>query len=349
MAGAVRVGIIGGGWPGAVHARGYTTAGGFKVVAVADLIPDRRRKLMAEFQIAREYSEAKDLLADKEIDAVSICLPNHLHTSIVLGALKAGKHVICETPPAVTTAEARRMEKAAKKYEKVLLYGFQRRFGGHEQAARMAISKGLIGEPYHVRCVWTRTRGVPIGTGWYLQKQQSGGGALMDTGIHMLDLGWNLLGQPHPTAAFGINHLRLLGRGREATSDVEEAAFAVVRFEEGKSLELATSWAINQSPQQNGTVCRVHGTEGAIEVYTTNGAMLYRDFDARGKCKENSLKGPKTTHHAALMRHFRDCMAGKASPMPGSTEGIQLMQMIEAIYKSHRTGKSVSLHAKRHS
>src|SRR5215203_5888167 len=85
-----RVGIIGAGWPGTAHAKGYLAAGGFRLVAVADLIPARRTKLLAECGIQREYASADELLKDKELDVVSICLPNHLHVTTTLAALKAG-------------------------------------------------------------------------------------------------------------------------------------------------------------------------------------------------------------------------------------------------------------------
>ena len=106
---------------------------------------------------------------------------------------------------------------------------------------------------------------------------------------------------------------------------------------------MAASWALNQPPQQNGTACRLHGSDGAIEVYTPNGAVLYRDFNGSGECRENPLKPPKTIHHTALMRHFKDCIAGRATPAPGGGEGTTLMQMVEAIYKSNRTGRSVQI------
>src|SRR5688572_17450063 len=121
MAETTRVGIIGAGWPGGAHARGYLAAGGFKVIAVADLIPERRKKLMAEFQVPREYSDAKDLLNDREIDAVSVCLPNHLHAPIAQLALRMGKHVLVETPPAISATEARKIDTAARKHNRVLL------------------------------------------------------------------------------------------------------------------------------------------------------------------------------------------------------------------------------------
>ena len=339
-----RIGIIGGGWPGSAHARGYQSTGGFKLLAVADLIPDRRTQLMAEFSIPRQYASAEELLADKEIDAVSICLPNHLHAPIAIAALRAGKHVVCEKPPALSAKEARQIERAAARANKIVLYALQRRFGAHEQAAQQAIAKGYAGEVYHARASWMRTRGIPLGTGWFTRKEQSGGGALIDLGVHMLDLAWHLLGQPKPLSAFGVTSQRFKDVvPPETPFTVDDAAFALVRFENGKSLELAATWAINQPPHQNGTVCRLYGDKGAVEVYTQAGAVLYRGFTPQGQCKENPLKPPKTVHHAAMMRHFRECILGSATPSPGPREGVTLMEMIDAIYQSSQTGKSVSL------
>src|SRR5205823_167170 len=115
MAEAIRIGIIGGGWPGKAHAKGYQAAGGFKVAAVSDLIPARRAQMMEEFGIARQYADAKELIDDPEVDAVSICLPNHLHAPMAVAALKSGKHVVSEKPPGLSAKEARQIESAAAK------------------------------------------------------------------------------------------------------------------------------------------------------------------------------------------------------------------------------------------
>ena len=162
MADAIRVGIIGGGWPGKAHARGYLASGGFRLMAVADLIPSRRRDLMNEFKMPREYATWEETVADKELDAVSVCLPTHLHAAATVAALRAGKHVVCERPPALSAAEAKRIETAATKAQRVVLYGMQRRFGGPEMAAKQAIVKEYAGRVYHARSVWTRTRAVPM-------------------------------------------------------------------------------------------------------------------------------------------------------------------------------------------
>src|SRR4051794_32219495 len=279
MAQGIRVGIIGGGWPGGAHARGYKEAGGFKVVAVADLIPSRRKALMELTGATREYAEAMELVADKEIELVSVCLPTYLHAPVTIAALKSGKHVLCEKPPTLNVKEAKKIEAAATKGKKVVMYSVQRRFGGGKQAAKQAIDKGYAGDVYHARASWMRTRGIPIGTGWFTDKSKSGGGALIDIGVHMLDLSWYLLGQPKPLSAFGVTHQKFRSLiAAEKTFDVEDSAFALVRFEGGRSLELATSWALNQPPQQQGNVVRIFGDKAAVDVYTPDGAMIYRDF-----------------------------------------------------------------------
>jgi predicted dehydrogenase len=220
----------------------------------------------------------------------------------------------------------------------------QRRFGGPELAAKQAIVKEYAGKVYHARAVWTRTRAVPIGTGWFTDRAKSGGGALIDLGSVMLDLGWYLLGEPKPASVFAATHRRLDPAVPDGvTNDVEESAFALVKFDGGTTLELAVSWALNQSPGQNGVVCRVHGTDGAIDVYTHKGAAMHRGFDNKGQSKETPLKLPKVTGHGAMMRHFRECVLGKTGPTLGSSQAITLMQMIDAMYKSAETGKSVAL------
>ncbi|MCC6240487.1 MAG: Gfo/Idh/MocA family oxidoreductase [Phycisphaerales bacterium] len=343
MAEVIRVGIAGAGWPGLAQGRAIAGTRGMKVVAVADLIPARRRTMMDELKITQQYADASELVRDKNLDAICVCLPNDLHAATVSAALRAGKHVLCETPPAVSLKETRAMKRTADNSGKVLMYALQRRFGSHELAAQQAIDKGYIGQGYHVRAVWTRTRGIPVGTGWYTQQARSGGGAMIDIGLPMLDLAWSLLGQPKPVSVYAVNHSRFTASSGDKSSDVEDAAFVLVKFENDKSLELASSWAINQPPTQNGTVCRVYGTEGAIEVYTRQGPMIYRKFDEAGNSKSQPLTGPKISGHDALLRAFRKSITERQVIAPGPDEGIVLMELIEAIYRSAQSGKSVNL------
>jgi predicted dehydrogenase len=344
MAGALKVGIAGGGWPGLRHAEGYQKAGGYKIVAVADLIPERRAKLRAlAGPAARDYADAQQLIDDKEIDAISICLPTDQHVLFAIAAMKAGKHVIIEPPPAPLLKGARQLATGAAKYGRVLVYAMQRRFGAAELAAKQAIEKGYAGKIYHIRASWTRTRGIPVGTGWYTDAARSGGGAMIDLGLPLLDLAWSLLGQPAIANVYCVTHKRLGGAAADGSpSAVEDAAAAMVRFEGGACLELTSSWALNQPPAQKGTVCRLFGEAGAVDVYTSRGPVLYRGFDT-GAPKDAVLKLPKTAGHAALLRHFRDCIVNGTAPLVGATSGVELMSTIEALYKSASTGKSVEV------
>jgi predicted dehydrogenase len=347
MAQGIRVGIIGAGWPGHKHAEGYKAAGGFELSAVADLFPGRRKKLVETFGNLREYAEAQDLLNDIQVDAVSLCLPTALHFPVALAALKAGKHVLCETPPAMSAGEARKLSSAATKAAKVLMYACQRRFGGFEQAARQAVDKGYIGNVYQVRAAWMRSRSTPAGSGWwYLDRSKSGGGAMMDLGVQMLDLAWHLMGSPRPLNVFAIVGRRFRDAApAEVTYDVEDNATVLMKFEGERTLELGASWAINQPPRQQGTVCRLHADKGAIELYTPRGPLLYRKFDPKGDASETVLKTPKVVLYQAMMRHFKECIHGAAKPLVGGPEGVVLMQMIEAIYKSAAAGRSVEIRA----
>jgi predicted dehydrogenase len=339
------VGIIGAGWPGTKHVEGFKAAGGFDVVAVADLIPARRKKLLEGAAHLREYADAQDLLNDIQVDAVSICLPNDLHMPVALAALKAGKHVICETPPTLGAGEARKLATAAAKSGKVLLYACQRRFGTFEQAARQAIEKGYIGNVQHIRASWMRSRSTPAGSGWwYLNRAKSGGGAMMDLGSQMLDLAWHLMGQPRPLSVFAMIDRRFRDAAPpDVTFDVEDFATVLMKFEGDKSLELSVSWAMNQPPRRQGTACRIHADKGAIEVYTPQGPLLYRKFGPKGEATETAMKLPKVVLYQAMMRHFKECIHGARQPMIGPNEGIALMQMIDAIYKSADSGKSLDL------
>lgn len=336
---SVRLGIAGAGWPGRKHAEGAKASGGFKITAVADLIPQRVAAITADHPHARAMDDAAALIREKDLDAVTLALPNHLHADLAVAALRGGKHVLIESPPALTAKDARRIAAAAEKVGKVVLYAFQRRFGGAEQSAAQAIGKGYAGEIYHMRAAWLRTRGVPAGTGWFGKRELSGGGAMIDLGVHLLDLAWWLAGQPKVQSVAAATHRRL--GAADASYNVEDSAFALIRFDGGRTLELSAAWALNQPPQQQGTQCRLFGTLGCVDVYTPQGAVIYRPYDAKGQSKPTALKPPRLVGHAALMRHFRECITGKSKPLVGPVEGVAVMEIVEAVYKSAETGKTI--------
>lgn len=341
---------MGAGPAGLAHARGYAGAGGYKVEGVCDLIPARVAAFRKEFPAAREYESAEAMIKDPGLDVLSICLPTHLHAEWGLKALRKGKHVVVESPPAIDVKGMRAMLRAAEKSGTVLLPAFQRHWGGHEMAARQAVEKGAIGTPLQARAAWHRgwgtsgipqgTRGIGEATGWYTDPAKSGGGALIDLGLHLLEVGWSLLGYPAPEAALAATQSML------AKLPVEESAVGILRFAGGRVLELSVGWAAKLPPAQYGVSCRVSGESGALDVYTAQGATVYRGDEK--KVKSAALNPPKVTHHSAMMRELKSLAT--LAPEAGdklalARRAVTLMRMIEALYKSAATGKSAEVKA----
>jgi predicted dehydrogenase len=345
MAESNRVAVLGAGPAGLLHARGYLAAGGYKLDAVVDLIPARVDAFRTEFPSARAAESVEAVLKDPGIDVISLCLPTDLHAAVAIKALRAGKHVVLESPPTLDLKGMRALLRAAEKSGSVLLPAFPRHFGSHEAAARQAIEKGYLGQPYHARAAWHRGLGrIPEGarradqpTGWYLDPARSGGGALVDLGLPVLQVAWAMLGFPKPLSALAIAHHPL------HRLPVEEAAVALVRFDDNKSIELSAAWSMHMPAGQVGLYCRVHATEGALDVYTPAGPVLLRGQP--GKQKTTALKGPKLTHHAAMFRHLRALIASDNAEarLAPARQAQTLMAIVEALYRSSKSGKGTDV------
>jgi predicted dehydrogenase len=331
----MRVGIIGAGWPGERHADGYKECEGVEIVAVADLDAPRRERFAQQYGVARAYSAYPELLADPEIDAVSIALPNFLHRPAAVAALEAGKHVLCEKPPAMSYEEALQMADVASRSGLVLAYALQRRLNAPTADLRAAIKDGKLGDVYHVRAVWTRTWGVPKGVGgWFIDPERAGGGALVDIGVHVLDIGWYLLGCPKPLTVSGQVHHRF-----PEQTDVDDAAFALFRFIGGASLQLEVSWVLAQEADHMGV--HLYGTKGgarvddaSVEVYTVGAAGRTRS----GTTYRDPYSGFKEE-----TKNFVAAARGEAPPCTSGEQGAELMAMLDGVYQSSQRGAEIAL------
>ena len=331
----LRVGIIGAGWPGERHAEAYLASGAAQVVAVSDLEPARRAACAARYGVPRAYADYQELLADPEIEAVSIALPNFLHRAATIAALEAGKHVLCEKPPALTQAEAQEMAAAATRTGRLLAYAVQRRFNPTTEALRARLAEGALGEVYHARAVWTRTRGVPRGVGgWFTDPARSGGGALIDIGIHVLDLAWFLMGCPAPATISGQVYNKF-----PALPSTDDSAFALIRFADGRSLQLEASWVLVQETDQLGV--QLYGTLGGARIDDRN-LDLYTINDRERIRTSLVLEGGMPAFTAQALNFVR-AVRGEEAPRTPAAHGIQIMAMLEGIYRSARQGREVVL------
>ena len=223
MAKKIKIGIIGLGWPGREHLKGYKQCADAEVVALCDMNTELAGQQTKEHDIAHLFTDHKQMFKEIDLDAGSVCLPNFLHAPITLDALKAGKHVICEKPPALDAKQARKMADTAKKNKLTLMYALCLRFGGAAKLAKDYIEQGELGEIYYGRAVYHRRRGIPMGSGsWFVDKKRSGGGALIDIGVHALDSAWWLMGCPKPVSVSGSAYQkfkRVLPKGAHAMVD----------------------------------------------------------------------------------------------------------------------------------
>lgn len=342
------IGIIGAGWPGQQHARAILETESALLQAVAEPNEERITELSQTYQPRRLYSDYPDLLADPEVDAVVICLPNHLHFPVTLAALRAGKHVLCEKPPTLNSAEMRVLDEEASQRKLIYFFSRQFRFTPAMRTARALIARQQLGKIYFAEAVWVRSRGIPSGIGgWFTEKGRSGGGALIDIGIHALDSAWYLMGTPRPlsvTAAVFQNFPQLV---KTPVFDVEDAAFAFIRFENDAVVQLKTSWAGNLAddiPQglvfgRETNNCTIYGSKATVRLRPLT---LFRDDN--GQLVDETLTPPDAADSFQLqMQNFVDSIAGRAAPANDSKQAVYLMEMLDAIYLSSGTGREIPI------
>jgi predicted dehydrogenase len=333
----IRVAVIGLGWPGVMHLKGYLQHQDVDVIALCDANTSLAEKQAAEHGIETVYGDHHQLLKRADLDAVSVCLPNFLHAPISLDALKAGKHVICEKPPALDARQARQMATTAKNKGLTLMYALCQRFTGQARLAKDYIEKGELGDIYYGRAVYHRRRGIPTGTGsWFVDKKRSGGGALIDIGVHALDCTWWLMGTPKPVAVSGNAYGKFAHTLPKSTHfDVDDSAFALIKFANDATLILECSWALNLP---GGGAIQVAGTQGGAEL---NPLRLYTERD--GIQLDISPQVPDVDNFAGQTGHFIECVRRRKTPLMSGEQGVQLMQMLDGIYKSAASGKEVRL------
>ena len=344
----LRVGIIGAGWPGQQHARAVQAGKRAIVQACGEQNAERAAEFAKTFEPKSVYADYADLLGDPEVDAVVICLPNYLHFPAALAALAAGKHVLCEKPPTMNSAEMKVLQQEAEKRGLIYFFSRQFRFTPAMRTAHELISRDELGEIYFAEAVWVRSRGIPLGLGgWFTEKKRSGGGALIDLGIHALDSAWFLMGTPRPisvTASVFQNFKHLV---KTPTFDVEDAAFAFIRFENNAVVQLKTSWAGNltdEIPQGDGfgrelNNTTVYGTKATVRLRPLT---LFEDRD--GKLIDTPLKPMDDANSFDLqMDNFLGAIEGKAKPLNNAEQAVYLMGMLDAIYQSSSSGREIAI------
>jgi predicted dehydrogenase len=345
----LRVAIIGAGI-GRAHLSGYKKCANVEIAAICDLNEERAKATAEEFGAKHVYTDYVQMLKEATIDAVSVCTPNALHAEIATAALEAGKHVICEKPMADSLAGAEKIVDAARKAQakgQIFMMGMNNRFRGDSQVLKKLIDAGELGDIYFAKCGWIRRNGIPGFGGWFTTKAMSGGGPLIDIGVHVMDLTMYLMGNPTPVSASGSTYAKFGPRGLgqstwgapaegEKKYDVEDLATGLVKFDNGATLFIEASWASHI--KDDFFYSTLLGTEGGAELepLTVYKAIQGVPADIHPKVPSGIPGG-----HEGEIIHFVECIREGKQPIPTAEQGLHVLQILDAIYRSAQTGREV--------
>ncbi|RQG91429.1 gfo/Idh/MocA family oxidoreductase [Natrarchaeobius halalkaliphilus] len=352
--GAIGIGIVGLGGMGTLHARSLSDLGA-EIVAGADLVESKREQFETEFD-ATTYETHEGLVVDGDVDAVVVTTPNRFHEPITVDALEAGCDVLVEKPLAHTLESAERIVATAAAAEGFCMVGFHNR-----HAASMAIfdeydARGRFGELTHVEANYVRRRGIPGPGSWFTDPDLAGGGALLDIGVHALDLALYALDFPEITEVSGVTRTTFGTRETYAdpdgfgdnwdaqaeTYEVDDSVSAFIRFADGQTISLESAWATNREESMEfrvrgteaGAKFDIGGTELNIIEASTAGCDHYADVHLEGD--------PTVTGHVTQDEAFLDAIAAGGEPETNTVdEALVVQRVIDAIYRSSETGRTV--------
>lgn len=352
MSRKTRLGIIGAGNIGAVHATEFSKlAERCVIVAISDVYRPLAESRAKQFGISSVEESAQTLLARDDIDAVVIGVPNKFHADFAIAALEAGKNVLLEKPMGLNAEHAKRIVRAQIASGKVLMVSHQMRWDWLPQQVKQQVEKGELGRIYTAKTGWYRRKGIPGWGTWFTRKDMSGGGPLIDIGVHMLDLALYLMGDPKPVSVSGAVYSEFgpkkKGIGAWGTPDwngvwdVEDLSTAIVRMEDGSTLTLEVSWAVHMDTDSKPFV-HLMGSEGGASLRGAEGKFLTEAFN---QPMEVALKAPANYQGARqhLSNHFLDCVQTGQQPLTSALTGLTNNLIIDAIYESSQTGKEVAL------
>lgn len=338
----LRVAVIGAGMISRdQHLPAWLEHPGARVVALADVSESALAYAGDQFDIKNRVTDYRRLLDDPNIDVVDICAPSALHAEMSVEALQAGKHVLCEKPMATSHAGAATILSAAAASGKKLMIGQHMRFEPSVLALRDFLADTPTGRVYYARAQWLRRRRLP-GKPAFADRRLSGGGALYDLGVHMLDLAWWLMGNPRPLIASGGVYDWLARSGEvgsewgdwdHETIDVEDFSAGMIRFEGGGLLTLEASW-LGFQPEDEFRRLQVYGEHLGF-VWPENRIAGERD-KSPWDVQLAPASGEKA--HRATVRAFADAVIeDREVPIPPEQSAL-VVAMLEALYISAAQG-----------
>ncbi len=340
----LRCGVVGLGM-GRGHITGYQSHDNCEMVAIADVDESRLAKAKNDLGVEETYTDAEEMFAKANLDVVSVVTPNKFHAPLTIAALEAGCHVLCDKPMAMTVEEATAMKDTADRLGKKLGINFSYRFSAMSYALKQQVDAGVIGDIYFGRTVWHRRRGMPGFGGWFGQKDLAGGGPLIDLGVHRIDLALWLMGHPTPVSVSGSTYnviAKRLAEEQNKKFTCEDLAAGIVKFDNGATLIVEASWALNNNEDEH-MITSLYGDKGGLvqknqngtydftaEIYTEEGGNLYT------KVLDKAVGKPPSAYHDFINSILED-----REPVAKAEHGIKVQKILNGLYQSAEEGREI--------
>lgn len=336
------------------HIPAYLKNPDAELACFCDIIPERAQAAVERCGCGRAVTDYRELLDSDEVDAVSVCTPNNVHSKIAMAFLRAGKDVLCEKPAARTYEEALLMKKCQEETGKILNIGVCNRFNTAVNRIKKAIDAGELGEVYHVYISFRSHRSIPGLGGAFTTKAIAGGGALIDWGVHFLDLVMYCCGDPKPRTVSGQAFSRL-GRNieeyayvdmwagppvKDGVYDVDDSVTALIRTE-GPVITVHGAWAQNIGKDE--MYIDFMGDKAGIRLQYGGNYTMYGTKD--GALIETTPSYVFSNHYENEIDAFiRLIQNGGEGENPASIQkAVITSQMMQAIYDSSDTGREIVL------
>ncbi len=352
---SINLGIIGAGAIGTMHTN--TLKGmGIDVVGLADIDPKPLKKLADANNIKFTTTDPQKLIDSNDIDAVVVCVPNNMHKPLTIAALEAGKDVLVEKPMAMSATECTEMIEAAKKNNRILQVGFVSRYATASTAAKKFIEAGRVGKIYHTKANYYRRRGIPGLGGWFTDKSQSGGGPLIDLGVHVIDQVLYLMDFPKPTRVSGKVYSNFGSPMKNYTYesmwagppnfdgvfDVEDSVNALIRFDNDATLELNATWAGNFVEEKMTNMIGIFGDKAGL-TFSLAGSDLMIATEEEGHNVDLIPKIKPTKGWELQHKYFADAVKNRTTPIATGEHGRMVQAIIDAIYESSKKNMEVKV------
>ncbi len=327
------------------HLPAYAKRDDVNIVAIADWNLERAKQCAEEWNIPNAFSAAEEAFAMDDLDIADVCVWNRSHAPVSIAASKRGLHVLCEKPMAWNVQDALDMQAAAEQSGKAIMIGLMNRFRNDVGYLRQLADEGKFGDIYFGRANYVRRRGTPLG--WFTDVSKSGGGPVIDIGVHAIDRTWYLMGCPRPVrvsagTSYRIGDYKTKGVSRwialdsDVTAfDTEDSACGVIHFENGASLLFEAAWAINLPGQDTSAIAgsKAGATLDPLTVYAEEGGYL----------TDNVPTLQKNNAFETEIGHFLHCVREGLTPLAPAAHGVEVVKMLMGIYQSAQEGKEILL------